>query len=187
MYPPPVLKYFSVFLASGSLFACKPAPSAAPESGAAVADADGGLGSHDTEAPAASPTDDRVEDGPPGEDEDGIGGGEVNPGPDVRQGKMVVNGGLTKDIVHRISRAHISDVSDCYDTSLKSNPDLGGRMDVTFQVQENGKVANAKFSGPAAETEALTACVSKSLSAWPLPQPEQGLAEVEFFYEFQPR
>lgn len=171
------------------VLACKPVPPPTPAPGATVAAPDGiAPSSPEGEPPVATPATEESEKVGESEDEEfGIGGAERTPGRQVRQGKMTVSGGLTKDIVHRISRAHISEVVSCYDASLKSEPDLGGRMAVTFQVRADGKVEKAELSGPAAAEEDLTACVAKAVRAWKLPNPERGAAKVEFFYEFQPR
>ena len=60
--------------------------------------------------------------------------------PRVRQAKATVTGSLDKDIIRRIVRAHINEVRYCYEKGLAVDPNLKGRVAVTFTIDAEGKV-----------------------------------------------
>ncbi|MCB9665934.1 MAG: AgmX/PglI C-terminal domain-containing protein [Alphaproteobacteria bacterium] len=57
-------------------------------------------------------------------------------------------------------------LSQCYERSLKSNPDLRGRWRLTFAIGKDGKVADAKVEGLSMSDEAMEACILREMGSW---------------------
>jgi hypothetical protein len=67
--------------------------------------------------------------------------------PEPRMGKVAqVVGGLDKDLIRRVVRAHINEVRYCYNQGLAKDPNLKGRVAVQFQIGSTGKVPTAVVS-----------------------------------------
>lgn len=102
--------------------------------------------------------------------------------PRVRQAKAKVEGGLDRDIVRRIVRAHINEVRKCYDVALEDDPDLEDRVTVSFTIGASGKVASASATSRESN-EGLESCLGKAAKRWKFPKPIDG-ADVEVEYPF---
>jgi len=103
--------------------------------------------------------------------------------PRVRQAKVVVEGGLDRDIVRRIARAHINEVRYCYNQGLQRDPDLEGRVSVQFDVGANGRVATAIVQQSTLDDDDTAGCVARAVEGWKFPRPADAQA-VTITYPF---
>jgi len=108
---------------------------------------------------------------------DGSGTGFSNRGsrvPKVRVAKATVNGGLDKDIVRRIVRAHINEVRHCYNQGLTKDQGLKGRVAVQFTIGGTGKVPTAVVSNTTLKDASVGNCIAKAVRRWKFPKPRGG-------------
>lgn len=95
--------------------------------------------------------------------------------------KAEVDGALDRDVIRRIVRAHIGEVRYCYNEGLEHDPELAGRVVVSFVIGAEGKVtrssADADFEGDVPD------CIAKAVSGWLFPRPADG-KDVAVKYPF---
>lgn len=94
--------------------------------------------------------------------------------PVVRQAKAEVTGGLDRDVVRRIVRAHINEVRHCYNQGLTTDPTLEGRISVQFSIDAEGMVGSAVVSESTLPDASVGQCITKAVGRWKFPKPEGG-------------
>lgn len=85
--------------------------------------------------------------------------------------------------VARMIRGRSSAFRRCYETSLRSNPSLAGRVSVQFTIQERGNVSGARATENTTGDSALASCVTRVVSGLRWRQGPEGGA-VTFSYPF---
>jgi TonB family protein len=103
--------------------------------------------------------------------------------PAVRQARAEVKGSLDKDIIRRIVRAHINDVRSCYNQGLTKNPNLQGRVAITWTIDKTGKVTESKVQESSVEDPAVAPCIADAVKTWKFPKPKGG-GQVVVTYPF---
>lgn len=107
--------------------------------------------------------------------------------PVVRQGKATVKGGLDKDIVRRIVRAHINEVRHCYNRALAANPDITGRVEVEFSVGPQGRVLTAAVARSTLGNNAAASCIARAAKRWKFPKPRSaGTVNIRYPFVMTP-
>lgn len=117
---------------------------------------------------------------------DGILGEEP---PRLRQLSAEVADGLSRDLVRRITRAHIRELRACYRKGLDDDPQLGGKLTVRFEVEPTGKVGEAGVDpkGTTLDDTAVTACMVDAIKRWKFPKPTTGKpVEVSYPFDLSP-
>lgn len=91
-----------------------------------------------------------------------------------------------RDVTQALLDTKAQDIKTCYDTALKGQKDLQGRVTVQFTVEaETGRIKDVKVD-PAGTTapEVLSACVSNSISGLALTPPDKRDGIATFVYDF---
>lgn len=83
-------------------------------------------------------------------------------------------GGLSKDLIRRVVRAHIDDVRHCYNQGLQSNPKLKGRVAVNFVIVKNGQVSEATAAEDSLGHSGVPSCILGAVRTWRFPELESG-------------
>lgn len=94
--------------------------------------------------------------------------------PNPRLGIASIQGGLDKDLIRRVVRAHINEVRHCYNQGLARDPNLAGRVAVQFQINGIGKVPTAVVSESDIKDKSVSSCIAQSVRRWSFPKPEGG-------------
>ncbi len=94
--------------------------------------------------------------------------------PRVRQAKATVQGGLDKDIIRRVVRAHINEVRYCYNQGLVRDPNLKGRVAVQFTIGPSGSVPAAVVQESSIKDQNVGQCIAKAVKRWKFPKPDGG-------------
>ncbi len=94
--------------------------------------------------------------------------------PAPRLGVAQVQGGLDKDLIRRVVRAHINEIRYCYNQGLSRDPNLKGRVSVQFQIGNTGKVPTAVVSETDIKDGNVTNCVASAVRRWQFPKPQGG-------------
>lgn len=108
----------------------------------------------------------------------GGGGGKVagsKSGPTtLSPGTPQVMGALAPEVIRRIVRARFAALRVCYEKGLKSNPTLGGRVNVKFVINQEGAVATAQDAGSTLSDAAVVSCIVGAFKAMTFPKPDGG-------------
>ena len=94
--------------------------------------------------------------------------------PAPRLGIAEVQGGLDKDLIRRVVRAHINEVRHCYNQGLARDPNLKGRVSVQFQIGSTGKVPTATVSETDLKDKNVSSCIASAVRRWQFPKPQGG-------------
>jgi hypothetical protein len=115
-----------------------------------------------------------------------LNGGHVTKVPTMREQVTTVNGTLRADVIQRVVRQNFGRFRGCYDTALRSNPSLTGRVAVKFVIGRDGAVANSGDGGSDIPDQTVISCVTRSFSNLSFPAPEGGLVTVTYPILFTP-
>lgn len=106
--------------------------------------------------------------------------------PRVKMGSTTVSGTLPPEVIQRIVRSHFGRFRVCYQSALKSKPNLKGRVNVRFTIGATGTVSNVEGSGNIPD-QGVIACVTRAFYALSFPQPEGGgTVTVSYPIDFAP-
>ena len=94
--------------------------------------------------------------------------------PDARPGKAEIVGGLDKDLIRRVVRAHINEVRYCYNQGLAKDPNLKGRVAVQFSIGATGKVPSSVVGETDIKDSSVSNCIASAVRRWTFPKPEGG-------------
>ncbi len=97
-----------------------------------------------------------------------------------------VNGRLPPETIQRVVRQNFGRFRNCYDSGLRTNPGLGGRVVTKFVIDRTGAVSTASDGGSDLPDRAVVACVVRSFSNLSFPQPEGGIVTVNYPFLFTP-
>jgi hypothetical protein len=101
--------------------------------------------------------------------------------PRLRFAKDVqVNGHIPPEVIQRIVRQNMGRFRACYESGLRTNPTLGGRVVVRFVIDRQGSVAVATDGGSDLPDTATTACIVRTFQTLSFPEPQGGTVQVTY-------
>ena len=74
----------------------------------------------------------------------------------------------------------------CYETALRVNPNVGGRVAVKFVIGRDGSVMNAADGGSDLPDQSVISCVVRNFTQLSFPKPDDGVATVIYPLLFTP-
>jgi len=104
----------------------------------------------------------------------------------VSSNDMVIEGGLSKYVINATIAKYLSQVRRCYETELKTKPELQGLVEMSFEINGSGKLNFAKVSKTTLENANVENCISTKMMDWQFPQPKGGV-NVPVKYPFMLR
>jgi len=90
---------------------------------------------------------------------------------------IVASSGDTQSI-KKIMKRYNGRVKSCYERELKGNPDLSGKVTVSFEIETNGKVAAADIADNTTGSSDLEACILKVIRSIRMNPPPEDVVEV---------
>ncbi len=105
--------------------------------------------------------------------------------PRVRMGTTNVSGRLPPEVIQRIVRSNFGRFRVCYQSALKNNPNLQGRVSVRFVISRSGTVNSVSGSGDIPD-QSVVSCVTRAFYSLTFPQPEGGIVTVSYPIVFTP-
>jgi hypothetical protein len=90
--------------------------------------------------------------------------------PETHPGVVETTGGLSREVIRRNIQRHMNEVRFCYESELRSNPSLEGRVSLQFMVDASGRVATSSATG--AGMTSVASCVSTAARRWTFPASE---------------
>ena len=132
--------------------------------------------------------------GVPGVKTSGRGGGNSGYGEGGlggRRGVTIQPGGLgesfsgtiDREAIRRVIRENISAIRACYERELNRNPDLQGKILISWDIGERGRVMRGKVAGNDTGNAAVAQCVLDRIRTYTFPEPPTS-AEVTVIFPF---
>ncbi|MDH3624143.1 MAG: TonB family protein [Myxococcales bacterium] len=91
-------------------------------------------------------------------------------------------------LVQRQIKQRIKSITRCYESELRKNPGLAGKVTVTFTIQERGNVTGAKATENTTGSPAVANCVTRTISRFRFnPGPDGGSVTFRYPFVFQPQ
>ncbi len=115
-----------------------------------------------------------------------LGGSHRTKPPSVRMGATSVSGRLPPEVIQRIVRQNFGRFRMCYENGLKANPNLTGRVSVSFVIGVDGSVSSVGNGGSDLPDSGVVSCVVRSFGGLSFPQPEGGVVKVTYPIMFSP-
>jgi hypothetical protein len=107
--------------------------------------------------------------------------------PDPVPGPTTVIGGLDREIIRRVIRAHMNEFRYCYERELVRAPELSGRVVTSFIIGRDGRVMTAGTRESTMPPSGVPGCLSQILQRLSFPAPEGGgIVQVSYPFLFQP-
>jgi TonB family protein len=105
-----------------------------------------------------------------------------------RGGDIGGSGEFDQALVQRQIKQRLKSITRCYESELRRNPSLSGKVTVTFTIQERGNVTNAKASENTTGSPAVADCVTRTISRFRFnPGPDGGSVTFRYPFVFQPQ
>ena len=98
-----------------------------------------------------------------------------------------VKGPLGKDAVRKVVQLHIEEVRLCYEPELERNAKLAGRIVVSFTINAEGRVSEAKLDKERSSlgNAVVENCAVKAVSGWEFPK-HKGNTVVSYPFVLRP-
>lgn len=96
------------------------------------------------------------------------------PVPRVRASVPEVRGSLASDVIRRVVRRHMSEVTFCYEQHLGEQPELAGRLVVRAVIAASGSVASSEVVSTTLGEPRVGECIATAMRRWTYPAPEGG-------------
>lgn len=93
-----------------------------------------------------------------------------------------VDGQLDPSIIAREIRGRLGAIKACYEAGLKRNPNIGGKLQLRFEISTVGKVTSADIETDTMHDPDVAACIKNRVRTWRFPAPSGG--PVQFSYPF---
>lgn len=94
--------------------------------------------------------------------------------PRVLLGRPEIRGPLSREIVRRIVRQHVNEVSYCYQKALQKDPTRAGRVVLRFKIDPSGQVTRSAVQSSTLGSPEVEACVAGAARRWIFPKPRGG-------------
>ena len=96
-----------------------------------------------------------------------------------------VTGSLDREIIQRVVRQHRREMSHCYEQELQRNPNLAGRIVMTWVISPNGSVVSSSVSETTMNNAAVENCMAQRIRRWVFPEPDGGgIVRVNYPFNF---
>ena len=102
----------------------------------------------------------------------------------IRRGKGDIAGFCKeKDILRVVSRRQRG-IQYCYEKELARNPELQGKVTMSWRIALNGKVAKVIVQSSTLKNRKVEGCMKRQIKRWRFPKPEGGMCQVRFPFVF---
>lgn len=112
---------------------------------------------------------------------DGLGGDGIGTG-----GQLEVSGGLDRETVKRVINSYRRQIRSCFESALRTRPDLTGRIAYQWVISETGPVLSVKMQSSDVNEKRFEGCVQEVIRTMKFPKaPNGGRTVVIYPFEFQ--
>jgi hypothetical protein len=88
----------------------------------------------------------------------------------LETGSPDAEGGLSKEQINRVVRAHAAAIKYCYEKELQRHPKLMGRVDLAWVIRPNGVVDRAQIAKSTLEDREVEGCMVRQVKNWQFPR-----------------
>jgi outer membrane biosynthesis protein TonB len=85
-----------------------------------------------------------------------------------------IEGGLDKEVIARIIANYLGEIRYCYERQLSADPDIYGKVQVKFTIDENGGVSDHRIGNTTLNSAMVEGCILRRLARWKFPKPKGG-------------
>lgn len=96
-----------------------------------------------------------------------------------------VDGSLDPSAIRRVMNRKKSGIKACYENALKRNRQLSGKLVISFEINERGRLQNLSFGGSLSSKD-LEKCIGRIARSWRFPRPDGGPVFVDYPIVFTP-
>ncbi len=94
-------------------------------------------------------------------------------------------GSIDKEAIRRVILDNISQIRNCYERVLNQQPDLFGKLVIEWDIEDKGRVRQAKAVSNSTGSSQLATCVVTRLKSWRFPEPpDDQIARVTYPFVF---
>lgn len=76
---------------------------------------------------------------------------------------------LSKEEIYRVVRAHELRIKTCYEAQMKKAPSLAGEIDVAWDIEKDGRVAQARVRRTTMNNAQVEGCIVAEVASWRFP------------------
>jgi TonB family protein len=103
--------------------------------------------------------------------------------PTVRSQAAEIRGALSKEAIRRAIHMRLNEVRFCYESGLAQDPQLAGRVAVSFLIAPSGAVQQATVKESTLTSRSVADCVAAAVRRFAFPAPDGG-GYVQVTYPF---
>lgn len=97
-----------------------------------------------------------------------------------------VDGNLDPKQITAAIKSRLPGIKQCYEQALKRNPKLAGKIVITFVIDENGRVAEARVDSDSLGDGQVASCIAGLVKRVRFPKPDSGTVQASFPFVFTP-
>ncbi len=94
-------------------------------------------------------------------------------------------GGLTREQVTRVVRAHAAAIKYCYEKELQRQPTLSGKIEVFWIIRPNGSVERTKIASSTVASRDVEGCIERQVRNWQFPRSDADTIVQTFPFFFK--
>lgn len=98
--------------------------------------------------------------------------------------EATVEGGLDRDQIIAVINRNRGQIVYCYERGLQSQPNIGGRVAVSFVIGPNGRINTAQVAQSSLASQKVENCIVSRMKTWQFPRPV-GRVNVDVLYPFE--
>ncbi len=122
------------------------------------------------------------------------GGGSVSSGSkgetavvgNIREEAPEVEGDLSQDVIVKEMKKNMRALKDCYERQLKRFPTLAGKISVSFEITDSGRIGQTDIVEDTMKNAEVKQCILSRARTWRFPKPSGGSVFVTFPFVFSP-
>jgi TonB family protein len=92
----------------------------------------------------------------------------------VVPGKTTVTGSCERTVIAKVIGRHANEVRYCYETELNKDPNLQGKVGVTFTIDPTGGISDASVNQTTLNNNNVEQCILTRVKRWKFPEPKGG-------------
>lgn len=92
----------------------------------------------------------------------------------ISPGRLSLQGSLSKAQIARVVRMHWYQIRYCYESQLRRNPNLSGKIVIKWVIAGTGYVQTAAVVQTTMNNERVENCIARRVRRWKFPQPKGG-------------
>jgi hypothetical protein len=88
----------------------------------------------------------------------------------LETGTAEAAGGLTRDQINRVVKAHAAAIRYCYEKELQRQPSLSGKIALYWVIRPNGSVDRSRVATTTMGSRAVEGCMERQVRNWQFPR-----------------